>query len=62
MVHSLTNEAKNRFILYLARWPLIMSYKDKTEFKITHKIECAYQLTKHLLSSIIKSVAVEAFK
>jgi hypothetical protein len=62
MVHSLVNEAKNRFILYLARWPLILSYKDKTEFKITHKIECAYQLLKHLLSSIIKSVSIEASK
>lgn len=62
MVHSLINETKNRFILYLARWPLILSYKEKTEFKITHKMECAYQLIKQLLSSIVKAVALEAAK
>lgn len=62
MMHSLINETNNRFILYLARWPLILSFKEQKDFKMTPNVECAYQLMKYLISSIIKAVVLEAGK
>lgn len=62
LLYSLQNEPKNRFIHYLARWPLILSDNEKSDANITKIKESSNQLTKHLISSLIKSVAIEASK
>ena len=62
LLHSLISEPRNRFIPYLARWPLIVRYKLESGKYSGESKEGAYQLTKHLMSSVIKLVANEASK
>ena len=63
LTHSMVNETKNRFALYMARWPLILSYQEnKNKSNAIQKIEWANQLINSLFSSLIKWVMLEASK
>ena len=48
--------------MYLARWPLILSYNHSSKNDNKQLLDCSYQLTKHLMSSLIKVVSNEASK
>ena len=55
LTHSMANESKSKFAVYLARWPLILSYQEnKNKANTTQRIDCANQLVNSLFSSLIK--------
>ena len=63
LTHSMVNDNKNKFTLYLARWPLILSYQEnKNKTNSSQRIDWANQLINSLFSSLIRWVMLEASK